>query len=61
MKRPLKFLAFKDSSAVIVDSEKGNILDLRYIEFQNDFEIDFCSIYSLKSVFLTEISDSKAQ
>ena len=29
MKRPLKFMAFRESLAVIVDSEKGNILDLR--------------------------------
>ena len=29
LKRPLKFLPFKESAAVIVDSEKGNLIDLR--------------------------------
>ena len=40
MKRPLKFMAFRESLAVIVDSEKGNILDLR-LESPSKSILDF--------------------
>lgn len=47
MKRPLKFMAFRESLAVIVDSEKGNILDLRLESIKRALNFRF-----LKSSFL---------
>ena len=52
MKRPLKFMAFRESLAVIVDSEKGNILDLRLESIKRALNLNFWS-----PLYFAEISD----
>ncbi len=58
LKRPLKFKAYAESSCVVVDSEKGNIIDIRYRICNTPFETfsrQFCILLFRNKTFVRSV------